>query len=252
MIEDVRKYWNENLHDIAITSFLPGSAEFFKELGSYRYKKLNYLVDLLDFESYRGKYLLEIGCGVGIDLVRFARAGAKVVGVDISEKAIGLAQKYFSLENLQVDLHVMNGEALEFTNNTFDVVYVHGVLPYTTHPEKMISEVYRVLKPGGEAILMVYNKFSWLNLLTKLTNVPLEHVDAPVYRKYSTSEFKKLLKPFKQYQIIFERFPSKTQLHNNWKGKVYNDFFVRAFNFIPRVMIKPFGWHLVSFAVKEK
>lgn len=251
MIEEITRYWNEHVHDLAITSCSPGSAGFYNELDSYRYDKLKYLTDLIDFSSFRGKKLLEIGCGVGIDLVRFARAGAIVVGVDLSETAIGLARNYFSHEKLTADLHVMNGEKLEFPQNTFDVVYAHGVIPYTANPEKLIAEVNRVLKPGGEAILMVYNKYSWLSVLTKITNVPLEHVDAPVYRKISIGEFKQLLKPFKQYQIISERFPEKTQLHRNWKGKVYNKIFVGVFNLIPRVIIKPFGWHLIGFAVKQ-
>jgi ubiquinone/menaquinone biosynthesis C-methylase UbiE len=250
MIEDIREYWNVHVHDIALTSCPPGSAGFYSELDSYRYTKLNYLANLVNFSSFHGKTVLEIGCGVGIDLVRFAQAGAFVVGVDLSETAIGLAQKYFAHERLPVDLHVMNGETLGFPDNTFDVVYAHGVLPYTANPEKLITEAYRVLKPGGEAILMVYNKYSWLNVLTKLTNVPLEHIDAPIYRKFSADEYKQLLKPFKRSQIVSERFPQKTQLHGNWKGKVYNEIFVRAFNLIPRVIIKPFGWHLIGFAIK--
>jgi ubiquinone/menaquinone biosynthesis C-methylase UbiE len=74
----------------------------------------------------------------------------------------------------------MNGEALDFEDNSFDIVYAHGVLQYTANPTKMAAEIYRVVKTGGQAILMVYNKYSWLNLLSKVMQVSLEHEDAPV------------------------------------------------------------------------
>ncbi|NIP27439.1 MAG: methyltransferase domain-containing protein, partial [Phycisphaerae bacterium] len=67
--------------------------------------------------------VLEVGCGVGIDLVRFARAGAKVTGVDLSPTAVQLAKQNFEQQNLTADLMVMNGEALQLANDTFDFVY---------------------------------------------------------------------------------------------------------------------------------
>ena len=250
MINEIRQYWDENIHDMAVTNLRPGSAGFFTDLDNYRYAKLKYLPELINFKSFKGKSMLEIGCGVGIDLVHFTRAGAVVVGIDLSETAIKLARNNFFHAGLPANLFVMNGEELDFLNDSFDLVYAHGVLPYTANPETMVSEVYRVLKPGGKAILMGYNKFSWLNALTKITKVPLEHVEAPIMRKFSFKEFKQLLKPFSKYQIVFERFPQKTHIHGNWKGKVYNNLFVRGFNLIPRSLVRPFGWHLIGFTIK--
>jgi ubiquinone/menaquinone biosynthesis C-methylase UbiE len=100
---------------------------------------------LVNFDGYNGKMMLEIGCGVGIDLVRFAKGGAVVSGVDLAEASIGLAQDNFSLRDLEADLRVMNGEALEFEDDSFDVVYAHGVLQYTADANKMISEIIRVV-----------------------------------------------------------------------------------------------------------
>ena len=114
----------------------------------------------------------------------------------------------------------------------------------------MIDEIHRVLRPGGEAILMVYNKHSWLNLMRNVTNVPLEHEDAPVLKKFSVSELKQLLHPFQDYRIIPERFPVKTKLHSGWKAHLFNSVFVRVFNLMPKGWIRPFGWHLMAFAIK--
>jgi len=97
---------------------------------------------------------------------------------------------------------------------------------------------------------MVYNKYSWLNLFSKLMNVPLEHENAPVLRKHSTREFKSLLSCFSSVEIITERFPVRTRLHHGVKAVVYNSIFVGVFNLVPRPLIRPIGWHLIAKAIK--
>lgn len=250
LIADITAYWDSHIHDLAIVTNPVGTPGFFRQLDEYRYDKLNYLPRLVDFDSYRGKTLLEIGCGAGVDLVRFARAGAVVTGVDLSRTAIDLARQNIVQHGLDASLQIMNGEALQFADDSFDVVYAHGVLQYTADTGKMVSEIHRVLRPGGEAILMVYNRISWLNLMRKVTKVPLEHEDAPVLKKFSIAEFKQLLKLFKRYTIIPERFPVRTKLHSGLKARLFNDVFVGTFNRMPRAWVRPFGWHLMAFAVK--
>ena len=250
LISQITRYWDARIHDLVITTHPVGTPGFFRQLDEYRYGKLNYLPRLVDFASYRGKKLLEVGCGAGIDLVRFARAGAIVTGIDLSTTAIELARKNIEQNGFRADLRVMNGESMQFPDNSFDVVYAHGVLQYTADVEKMAAEIHRVLKPGGEAILMVYNRNSWLNLMRQLTKVPLEHEDAPVLKKYSISELKQFLKPFKTHKIIPERFPVRTKLHSGWKARLFNDVFVGAFNVLPKALVQPFGWHLMAFATK--
>jgi SAM-dependent methyltransferase len=182
--------------------------------------------------------------------VRFARHGAVVTGVDLAEESIRLARQHFTHHGLDAELRTMNGEHLQFRDASFAVVYAHGVLQYTSDAQRMIREIYRVLEPGGEAILMVYNRYSWLNLLAALFGVALEHEDAPVLRKYSLREFRDLLGGFSQVQIIPERFPVKTRLHRGMKATVYNTCFVGAFDLIPRAIVRPFGWHLMAKAIK--
>ena len=75
-----------------------------------------------------------------------------------------------------------------------------------------------MLKPGGEAIFMVYNRISWLNGLSKVMKVALEHEDAPVLRKYTIGEFTALLAPFASVRIVPERFPVKSRLHRRLEG----------------------------------
>lgn len=250
MITRITAYWDEHIHDLAITTHPVGSSGFFQQLDEYRYDKLNYLPRLVDFSSYRGKNILEVGCGAGIDLVRFAREGVNVTGIDLSTTAIELARKNIEQNGLGADLRVMNGESMQFPDDSFDVLYAHGVLQYTANVEKMVAELHRVLKPGGELIVMVYNRNSWLNLMRQVTKVPLEHEDAPVLNKYSIGELKRFLQPFRSYRIIPERFPVKTKLHSGWKARLFNDVFVGTFNLMPKALVRPFGWHLMAFATK--
>jgi ubiquinone/menaquinone biosynthesis C-methylase UbiE len=250
LIGAIRTYWNERIHDLEIARHPVGSKEFFEELAAYRYEKLDYLPRVVDFSAYRDKKLLEIGCGVGLDLARFAQGRAVVTGVDLAEVSVNLAKKNFGFEGVTADLRVMNGECLEFADESFDVVYAHGVLQYTADIGTMLREIRRVLKPGGEAILMVYNRYSWLNFMSKLFGVKLEHEDAPVLNTFSISQFRKLLSEFAQVEIIPERFPVPTRLHHGIKAAVYNGVFVAAFNTLPKPLIRPLGWHLMAKAIK--
>jgi 2-polyprenyl-3-methyl-5-hydroxy-6-metoxy-1,4-benzoquinol methylase len=251
LLMSIRDYWNEHIHDLEVATEPVGSLGFFDQLDEYRFDKLRYLPNLVDFGGYQGKSVLEVGCGAGIDLVRFAQGGARVAGIDLAEVSIDLAKKNFSQRGLSANLEVMNGESLEFEEDRFDVVYAHGVLQYTAHAEKMVSEIVRVLRPGGDAITMVYNRNSWLNALSKVMKVGLEHEDAPVLKRYSISEFKQLLSPFEEFTIVPERFPVETKLHRGIKAKIYNSGFVKVFNLLPRSIVKPLGWHLMAFARKN-
>jgi ubiquinone/menaquinone biosynthesis C-methylase UbiE len=250
LMQEISQYWDHHIHDLAIAKHQVGTKEFFTELDKYRFDKLRYLPQVVDFGAYHGKKILEIGCGVGIDLVRFAKAGAQVTGIDLAQTAIHLAEKNFIQNSLSGSLKVMDGENLEYPDASFDVVYAHGVLQYTAAPEKMVQQAFRVLRKGGEGIFMVYNRISWLNLMSQVTKVELEHEDAPVLRKYSIAEFKQLLKPFQCVRIVVERFPVKSRLHGGLKGMLYNTLFVGTFNAVPKCIVRPFGWHIMAFATK--
>ena len=251
MIAEIERYWNARIHDLEMTEQPVGSREFFADLEEYRFDKLHYLPRLVDFAGYANKELLEVGCGIGTDLVRFARGGAVVTGVDLSQTAIDLARQNFQWNGVTAkELRVANAEALPYADASFDVVYGHGVVQYTAEPSRLVGECHRVLRPGGQAIFMVYNRVSWLNALSKLMKVSLEHEDAPVLRKYSIAEFQQLLAPFSRVEIVPERFPVKSRLHGGWKGVMFNTLFVGTFNALPRAWVRPLGWHLMAFCHK--
>jgi SAM-dependent methyltransferase len=246
-IEQVRQYWDQHIHDLEITRHPVGSRGFFDDLDQYHFEKLHHLLRLVDFDGHRGQSVLEVGCGAGVDLARFAKGGATVTGVDLSSSAIDLARANLAQQLLTADLRVADAEQLPFADATFDFVFAHGVVQYTAHPRRLIDEVRRVLKPGGEAVFQVYNRISWLNALSKLMKVGLEHDDAPVLLKFSAGEFRAMLDGFREVRIVPERFPVKSRLHGGWKGAIYNGLFVGTFNALPRSLVARFGWHLLAF-----
>jgi len=247
---EVREYWDRHIHDLEITRHPVGSRGFFDDLDQYHFEKLHHLLRLVDFDGYRGRSVLEVGCGAGVDLARFAKGGAEVTGVDLAPSAIELARANFSQQGLRGRFEVADGEHLPFPDNSFDLVYAHGVVQYTANPRQLVEECRRVVKPGGEAVFQVYNRVSWLNGLSKLMKVGLEHDDAPVLLKFSIGEFRRLVSGFAKVAIVPERFPVKSRLHGGWKGAVYNGLFVGTFNALPRPFVRRFGWHLLAFCRK--
>src|SRR5687767_8302292 len=129
--DDVRDYWNRHIHDLEITTHPVGSRGFFQDLDQYHFEKLHHLLRLVDFDGYRGKRVLDVGCGAGTDLVRFARGGAIVTGVDVSRAAIELARRNFEQQGLAADLREADGEHLPFPDNSFALAFAHGVVQYT-------------------------------------------------------------------------------------------------------------------------
>lgn len=100
------------------------------------------------FWFWKGKRVLEIGTGMGVDAKRFIKAGAAYTGIDLTRE-----EKPF--------IFMMNAENIDFPDNHFDLVYSFGVIHHTLHPTKVVDEIFRVMKPGGFLFVMVYNKFSW-------------------------------------------------------------------------------------------
>ena len=249
-IEKVREFWENHVHDWAVARSEPGSADFFREIEEYRYEKLHYLPELVNFSDYRGLTVLDVGCGVGNDLARFACSGASVTGIDLAIHSIELAKTNFSQRNLQGEFFVMNGEAMTFPDNRFDVIFCHTVLHFTPQPQKMIAEIFRVLRPGGTAILMTVNRKSWLNFMQHVASVKIDHLDSPVFYQFTISEFEKLLTEFESVTIIPERFPVATKVHKGLKAKLFNTGFVRMFDAVPRKWVRRTGHHLMAFVKK--
>src|SRR5437762_13929233 len=115
---------------------------------------------VMEFEKFRGARLLEVGCGMGTDLLQFARNGARCVGIDLTPRSVEITRHRFNLYGAEGDFMISDGEHLPFRDGSFDVVYSNGVLHHTPDTAGAICEVHRVLRPGGLARVMLYHRGS--------------------------------------------------------------------------------------------
>lgn len=159
--ERVRAFWQANPCGIKFADAPPGTRRFYELVEAHRYTKEWHIPAAAGFDSTRNLKVLEIGCGLGTDGAQFAEAGADYTGVDLTEAAVDLARKRFELFSLPGTFRTADAENLDFPDNTFDIVYSHGVLHHTPETAKAIHEVHRVLRPGGRAIVMLYHRGSY-------------------------------------------------------------------------------------------
>ena len=159
--ERVRAFWQTHPCGTKFSDAEIGTREFFASLEAHRYRKEWHIPIAANFAATRGLKVLEIGCGIGTDGAQFAKAGADYTGIDLTAAAIELARKRFALSNLKGEFRVSDAEDLDFDNESFDVVYSHGVLHHTPDIEAAVREIHRVLKPGGRAIVMLYHRGSY-------------------------------------------------------------------------------------------
>ena len=246
----VERYWDHHVDDWKIARHPPGSPEFFQETEHYRFEKLHYLNERIPFNGAADRRVLEVGCGLGNDLSRFARGGAFVTGIDISKRAIALSRANFEQRQLPGTFVQMNGEELQFENNSFDLCYCHTVLQFTPDPARMIAEIYRVLSPGGEAIIMALNKRSWLMFLQRVMNTEIDYMDSPEYHLFTVGDLQRMMGAFASCEIVMERFPVRTRIHTGFKAKLYNTMFVDLFNAMLSGITQRFGHHLLAYGRK--
>jgi ubiquinone/menaquinone biosynthesis C-methylase UbiE len=159
---EVRSYWEDEPCGTGNASAQEGTPEFFAQVAAQRDALEPFIPKYADFASTRGQEVLEIGVGAGSDFIRFARAGARVTGVDLTDHAVALVRRRLELEGLSGDLRRADAESLPFPDATFDVVYSWGVLHHTPDSDRAIAEAQRVLKPGGRLCVMLYARHSWV------------------------------------------------------------------------------------------
>ena len=159
--ERVRAFWQANPCGTKFADAPPGTRRFYELVEDHRYQKEWHIPQAADFSSCKGLRVLEIGCGLGTDGAQFAKAGAEYTGVDLTDAAVELAQRRFELFNLPGKFQTADAEKLDFADDSFDLVYSHGVLHHTPDIERAVKEIYRVLRPGGRSVVMLYHRDSY-------------------------------------------------------------------------------------------
>jgi SAM-dependent methyltransferase len=159
--ERVRAFWQAHPCGTKFSDAEMGTPEFFERVEAHRYDKEWHIPGAAGFAGTRGLRVLEIGCGLGTDGAQFAKAGADYSGVDLTQAAIDLARTRFEVSGLKGEFRVADAEKLDFADDSFDLVYSHGVLHHTPDTARAVAEIHRVLKPGGRAVVMLYHRGSY-------------------------------------------------------------------------------------------
>lgn len=205
-----------------------GTREFFVEVERYRYEEYApWMPRLMEFEKFRGARLLEVGCGMGTDLLQFARGGARCTGVDLTPRSVEITRHRFKLYGADGNFMISDGEHLPFQSESFDVVYSNGVLHHTPDTAGAIREVHRVLRPGGVAKIMLYHRNSlnyWIEIVLRRGVLGLEflrgrsaeqimsrviefsdHDAHPLVKVYSRKQMRELFGMFKDVRVDVEQ-----------------------------------------------
>lgn len=157
-VEDVKAYWETHpLHAYEFEADL--SPEFFARIDTIKRADIErFGAPFWEFDSLRGKKLLEVGCGPGWFTVQYARGGVQVTSVDLTGRAVEITKAHLRLQGLEARVQEANAERLPFSENEFDVVISTGVLHHTPDTPRAIRECFRVLKPGGRAKIALYHR----------------------------------------------------------------------------------------------
>jgi 2-polyprenyl-3-methyl-5-hydroxy-6-metoxy-1,4-benzoquinol methylase len=164
-IEQVRDYWDRRPCNIRHSTKPPGSREYFDEVEQRKYFVEPHIPAFAEFPRWQNKRVLEIGCGIGTDTMNFARQGAWVTAVDLSEKSLEMARKRAEVFGLTDHIQFCHGSGEALDNilpaEPYDLVYSFGVIHHTPHPERVLEQIRHHVRPGSTVKIMVYHRYSW-------------------------------------------------------------------------------------------
>jgi len=215
--QNIQQFWTENVPglDIAYKKYSPQQKEFYITADTHRYKYEKYVLPLIDSFAQGNNLILEIGCGLGSDSRYIAKKGSSVISLDLSPSNVGLTIKGMQLFGLKGRGVCADAENIPFKENSFDVVYSFGVLHHTPDTQKAINEIYRVLKPKGRCVIMLYHKgyayyllllmHPFLFLKSEMQRKPdklmSEYDHTPLSKLYSKREIRQLFEKFQDVDI---------------------------------------------------
>jgi SAM-dependent methyltransferase len=268
VLDRVREYWDRRPCNIRHSPLSIGTKEYFDEVEARKYFVEPHIPGFAQFDRWKGKRVLEIGCGIGTDTVNFARAGAYVTALDLSEKSVEICRQRLAVYGLNADLHVGNAEELAsfLVPQRFDLIYSFGVLHHTPNPGRVIEQLSAYTHPGTELRLMLYTKWCWKVLWIIMTHgkgkfweweqLIRQNSEAetgcPVTYVYSFTDLRRLLKGFEVTELRKEHiFPYRINKYIRYEYEP-----VWYFRWMPKALFSwlehRLGWHTLAVARPER
>jgi len=260
----VADYWNSRPCNIRHSPKPVGTREYFDEVEARKYMVEPHIPGFAEFDRWRGKKVLEIGCGIGTDTINFARAGAQVTSVDLTEKSLEVARQRAKVFGFEDRIRFIQANAERLSDyvpvEPYDLVYSFGVIHHTPHPERVLEEIRKYVKPGTTLKIMVYNRWSWKVLwilfvygkgqFWKLDRLIADSSEAqtgcPVTYSYSRTAGRRLLEDhgFRVTRTMVDHifaFSIPEYVQYRYKQVWYFRWMPR---FLFRALERAFGWHL--------
>lgn len=267
-VDEVKKFWDRRPCNVRHSNLEVGTKEYFDAVETRRYFVEPHIRTFAQFDRWKGKRVLEIGCGIGTDSINFSRAGADLTVVDLSEKSLELCQRRFDVFGLKARFLQGNAEELNqfLEPQQFDCIYSMGVLHHTPNPPKAFQQLRRYMGPASELRIMLYARYSWkaLSLFLargwesgwNLDRVVAKYSEAqtgcPVTYIYSFRQVRELLKDFEITSIAKDFiFPYKVSSYVAYEYQPH-----WYFRMLPRPLFKALekklGWQLLIVATNKR
>lgn len=268
-IDAVRDFWNRRPCNIRHSPKAVGSREYFDEVEARKYFVEPHIPSFADFPRWKGRRVLEIGCGIGTATISFLRAGARVTAVDLSDESLELARRRAEVYGLADRATFVEADAERLSQaiepETYDLVYSFGVLHHTPHPEKAIDQIRAFVRPGSTLKLMMYHSRSWKVFWAVLRHgagrfwdwrrIIARYSEAqtgcPVTYTYNKRELKEMLEArgFRVVDMFVDHiFPYRISdyVEYRYRKEWYFAWMPPA---LFRWLERHFGWHLCATAV---
>ena len=268
-IEIVQDYWKgKNVPQQWYSQKEPFSLQWFNDLAKKRYKTYySYLLKDAEFEYHSGEKVLEIGVGIGTDLIQYAKNGAKVYGIDLGKDQVSYTKSNFHANKLKFqDIRQGSAEVLPYDAEQFNLVYSFGVLHHTPDTEGAINEVYRVLEKDGQAIVMLYargwkhyfkrcfvhgillgkwfkNGFSWQAVYNDVSEV---NGASPKTGVYTKRQVKKMFARFGEVQIEKRRLGEFIE-YAPYRSRVLPEFIMNILHMFKAQSILGENWLITAY-----
>jgi ubiquinone/menaquinone biosynthesis C-methylase UbiE len=249
-IDVVKDFWDQRPCNVRHSKAEIGTMEYFEEVDLRRYYVEPHIKNFADFDKYRGQRVLELGCGIGTDAIRFAKSGAIYTGVELSPNSLDIAKNRFKTYGLKGNLCIANVENVGdcFNKGDFDLIYSFGVLHHTPSIEKALESISSISTKSTEIKIMVYAKNSWK---AAMINAGLDQPEAqygcPIANTYSEQDISELFDNANLELTSISQDHIFPYVVEDYKNFVYRKqpYFESMPDEVFNALKTHFGWHLM-------